>query len=165
LRRRIDEIKRWHCAHCCTHTPAPSAPIAWRYAVVRREYAFALTVSARGGQFALHRPFTLPGGRKIPLPGNECDLLAGRACTIEIDGDSLYVLDEDREMPFGRVGVNHALAWWAQNAVQDEREQPDSFWRGLDALGKEWIREARSTTRPKIRCPWCGGAGFVKPVK
>lgn len=160
MRRRIDDLKQWHCSHVCSHSAQGSTPRAWRYAVVRRGYAFALTVSAVGGQFALHRAFALPKDGTPAHHDELCDLL-GQPCTIEVDEGSLFVLGADELTPT-RPLVNPALTWWATHAAQNQKDQPDKFWRALDAMGREWMREAKLVQRPKIKCPRCGGAGYVK---
>jgi predicted nucleic-acid-binding Zn-ribbon protein len=170
--RRIDEIKDWHCPHPCTcredhekqmvaqGTAYASksfrvrAAKAWRYAIVKRDTAFCLTVSPGGGMFALHRAFSLPGDQEARA---QCDLL-GRSCVIEVDDEVVAEADETTDPV--KTGEDRALLWWAEHAKQGTLEQPEAFWRALEKLAREWVREASKKRYARVLCPRCGYAGF-----
>ena len=171
MRRRTDIIMHWPCAHPCSCTEEAIGAV--RYAAVWKQAAFALTVSEVSGQFALHRAFSVPLAPERPS-GIECDLL-GKRCVIECDfaepttREVMVSMSSAGEAPRPCVSlvsarpVQHpALVWWAAHAVQGRLEQPESFWKALEAMGRSWMRKERRKLYPEVRCPYCGQRATIR---
>jgi len=85
-----------------------------------------------------------------------CDLL-GTACRIEVDTESLHVLDDS----FFKVKINAALAWWGKHSEPGTKEQPEGFWKALEAEGKRWLRED-GDHQAQVKCVYCGNKATVR---
>jgi hypothetical protein len=126
------------------------APMAWRYSVVGRDFAYSLTICKSSGRFTLHRAFG-----EFLQSVHDCDLMARALCDEHTDASR-------SAMPPTAVMLDEGLMFWSTYAVQGRREQPTKFWRALEKRANQVARVARSESYRTTRCPRCNGTGAIE---
>lgn len=149
--------------------------MAWRYSVVAGQFAYSLTLCARGGELALHRGFMLPEDESLHVQVTAgglahkparlfepCDLLGGHQCIVEATL-SRHHGSLGGPWPGGAPTAGDAgLDFWARHASQGEREQPPKFWRALERDARASMNHAKKSRYSAAVCPRCQGMGVIR---
>jgi len=185
MRRRLDIIDHWHCIHPCEHKPDEGTPKnrAWRYVVATGDCAYELTVSGKGGKTMLHRAFRVEVDDDRPfrrgVDFEKCDILRGGKCMcidladtqpVRMYHEPAISLPDDTglgamvQLPSIGTERDDALKFWETFATQGQAEQPESFWKALEARAAESFRVVR-LRRYMTLCKACGGRGILRIKK